>query len=143
LLPTYDLALIKTLSSGQQQTVSVGDIVSYTIVVSNQGTVPSNDYTVIDEIPAGMSFVSASNFGTASGTTVTWASLPNINPGDIQILTIELQVDDASFVSYRNFAEISEDSASDYGVKDEDSTPDDNVLNDGCYSSRYELCLCF
>ena len=53
LLPTYDLALIKTLSSGQQQTVSVGDIVSYTIVVSNQGTVPSNDYTVIDEIPAG------------------------------------------------------------------------------------------
>jgi len=58
--PTYDLALIKTLGSGQASTVSVGDVVNYIITISNQGSVASNDYTVVDQIPAGMSFVAAS-----------------------------------------------------------------------------------
>jgi len=71
-----------------------------------------------------MSFVSASDFGTNGGSTVTWANLPNLNPGEAQVLSITLRMDDVSLDSYRNYAEISEDSAEDYGITDEDSTPD-------------------
>lgn len=66
----YDLALIKTLSSGQASTVEPGSNVSYTITIKNQGNVPSNTYTVTDQIPTGMSFVSASDGGTLSGSIV-------------------------------------------------------------------------
>jgi len=33
-------------------------------------------------------------------------------------------------INFRNWAEISDDSADDYGVTDEDSTPDSNTGND-------------
>ena len=127
----YDLALIKTLGQGQNTTVGLGDNVTYNITIANQGNVPSNDYTVTDQIPAGMTFVSASNGGSASGGIVTWANLANLNPGATTTLSLVLRVADATQSDYRNWAEISEDSASDYGVADEDSTPDANVGNDG------------
>ena len=126
----YDLALIKTLGAGQATTVSVGDLVSYNITVTNQGNVPSNSYSVVDAIPAGMSFISASDAGSESGGTVTWSNLPNLNAGATQTLSLILRVEDAVQDEYRNRAEISEDSASDFGLTDEDSTPDDNLTND-------------
>jgi len=126
----YDLALIKTLAAGQSATVVAGDVVSYNITVTNQGNVASNDYNVIDEIPEGMSFISASDFGAINGSTVTWTSLPNLNPGQTKVLTLDLRLIDPSLGSYINYAEISEDSAEDYGVRDEDSSPDDDVNND-------------
>ena len=39
-------------------------------------------------------------------------------------------MEDPSLDTYRNFAEISNDSAEDYGVNDEDSSPDGDVNND-------------
>ena len=129
-VPVYDLALIKTIADGQNTTLSIGDQVTYSIIVSNQGTVASNDYCVIDILPAGMSFVSASDNGTFEEGLVNWIDLPNIDPGQTKILTITLRMEDASFDSYRNFAEISNDSAEDYGVNDEDSSPDGDVNND-------------
>jgi len=127
---SYDLALIKTLGEGQATELAAGEQVAYLITVTNQGNVASNDYNVIDEIPAGMSFISASDFGSYNGATVTWSNLPNLNPGDTKVLTIILRMDDTSFDTYRNYAEISEDSSEDYGVTDEDSNPDDDVFND-------------
>lgn len=97
----YDLALIKTLSSGQSATVAPGANVSYTITIKNQGNVPSNDYTVKDQIPAGMSFVSASDGGTLIGSIVIWATLPNIAPGATKTLTLVLRVDDATKRPFR------------------------------------------
>ena len=126
----YDLALVKTLADGQPATVGLGDVVAYTIRIANQGNVPSNAYEVIDQIPAGMSFVSASDNGSESSGLVTWTGLSNLAPGQIQDLSILLRVDDATQSDYRNWAEISEDSADDFGVTDEDSTPDSNVGND-------------
>ena len=82
LIIQYDLALIKTLAAGQPSSVTVGENVDFTITVTNQGNVPSNDYSVVDAIPAGMSFVSASDGGVASGSTVTWSNLSNLNPGE-------------------------------------------------------------
>jgi len=126
----YDLALIKTLADGQSATITLGEVVNYTITIANQGNVPSNDYTVIDQIPAGMEFVAASDFGSQSGSIVTWANLANLAPGQTKMLTIALRVTDIAQSDYRNWAEISEDSAEDYGVTDEDSTPDNDIGND-------------
>ncbi len=128
--PVYDLALIKTLASGQPTAIAEGDIVNYNITITNQGEVPSNDYTVIDQLPAGMSFVTASDGGLHSGSIVTWTNLPNIDPGKSKVLTIALRLENASLGTYRNIAEITEDSASDYGTKDEDSTTDSDLTND-------------
>ena len=128
----YDLALIKELSAGQASTVAPGDQVSYTITIMNQGNVPSLAYDVTDQIPAGMSFVSASNGGTAAGQTVTWSGLANLAPGAQTTLNLVLRVDDALQRQYRNWAEISDDSSEDYGFgeTDEDSTPDTNTGDD-------------
>ena len=126
----YDLALIKELAAGQAAQVNVGAQVSYTITVMNQGNVPSNAYSVTDQIPAGMSFVNASDGGTEAGGVVTWSNLANIPAGGTKTLSITLSADDATLGDFRNWAEISDDSADDYGVKDEDSTPNATVGND-------------
>ena len=128
--PIYDLALIKTLANGQSASVQEGDQIDYQITITNQGNVPSNSYTVIDQMPTGMSFVSASDFGALANGVVTWTDLSNLDPGDTRVLTIILRMEDVTLSSYRNIAEISEDSASDFGLTDEDSTPDDNPTND-------------
>jgi len=73
-----------------------------------------------------MSFISASDNGQESNGVVTWSNLTNINPGGTKVLSLILRVDDAQ-TTYRNWAEISSDSASDFGVTDEDSTPDTNT----------------
>ena len=91
---------------------------------------PSNGYSITDQIPAGMSFVSASDGGSESGGVVTWSDLANLNAGATKVIALVLRVEDAAQGDYRNWAEISEDSADDYGVTDEDSTPDSNVGTD-------------
>jgi len=112
----YDLALIKELAAGQAAQVNVGAQVSYTITVMNQGNVPSNAYSVTDQIPAGMSFVNASDGGTMAAGVVTWSNLANIPAGGTKTLSITLSADDATLGDFRNWAEISDDSADDYGV---------------------------
>jgi len=92
--------------------------------------VPSGDFNVTDHIPAGMTFVSASDFGAANGNTVTWSNLANLAPSETKTLTIALRVTDIAQAPFTNFAEISDDSAEDYGVTDQDSTPDTNPDND-------------
>ena len=47
----------------------------------------------MDVIPAGMSFVNASNGGTENGGIVSWTDLPNLNPGQSDILSITLVLD--------------------------------------------------
>jgi len=132
----YDLALIKTLSAGQSAIAGQGDNVSYDITISNQGNVESLTYSVSDQIPAGMSFVSATDGGSEAGGLVTWANLDNLPPGTTKTLTIVLQVADVSQGAFRNWAEISDDSASEYNTTDNDSTPDSNVGNDNTSSRR-------
>ena len=104
---------------------------TYTIQINNQGTVVSGNYSVVDYIPAGMSFVSATDGGTVDANgNVVWAALGPIVPGQIQEVSLTLQVDVDTNGSYRNYAEISEDSSDEYGVTDKDSTPDEDPNND-------------
>ena len=89
-VPVYDLALIKTIAPGQPTALAIGDQVTYNITVTNQGDVPSNAYSVTDVLPAGMSFVAASDGGSSFGQSVLWSNLPNIDPTQTQVLTLSL-----------------------------------------------------
>ena len=129
----YDLALVKTIPSGQDY--ARGSVITYQIKVRNQGNVPSGSYSVNDVIPAGMSFVGADRGGRNQGVSVVWTDLPSLAPLTTTVLTLQLRLDDVTLPSYVNTAEISADSADDYStpadpVTDDDSRPDDDTTND-------------
>ena len=52
--PVYDLALEKTLAAGQSTDLAIGDDVTFTIEIFNQGNVDATNVGVIDYIPAGL-----------------------------------------------------------------------------------------
>jgi len=124
------LALVKTISNGQPTEIAVGDQVTYDITITNQGNVPSLGFEVGETIPEGMSFVSASDEIINTGSNIFWSTLPSLAPGESITVQITLQLDDASLDSYRNYAEITDDSSEEYDTPDKDSTPDDDPNND-------------
>lgn len=148
-LKIVDLALTKTTS--QSGPFMIGDPVSYTITVYNQGNMPVADVGIIDYIPDGLNFA-FSNFPTwftdPSGSAAI-ASLKDLEPGTSQTLDITLTVgksNEGEF-AWDNIAEIyymEDDNWSDLDdidsvhdtVNDNDAggqinTPDDNEIN-GC-----------
>jgi uncharacterized repeat protein (TIGR01451 family) len=62
--------------------IRVGDSVTYTITVTNQGSATAKNVAVVCNIPTEQTFVSAGGAtnGTASGQTVTFAKLPTLAP---------------------------------------------------------------
>jgi len=136
----YDLALVKV--NDGPPVVQYDDTIDYTITVQNQGNVKSHDFVVTDTLPAGLGVVDAGG-GTVSGGKITW-TIPNLDPGAITTLTFTVEIVDITLRPYRNFAEISTDSADYYdargidgaaliNVEDIDSSPDAVTGNDGTY----------
>jgi len=122
----YDLALDKRLPSGQSY--RLGDVVRFEIEVTNEGNVASGPYSVSDTLPTGLTFVAASNGGTAAGQGIAWTNLPSLAPGASLVLTVDARFTDVSQSSYVNLAEITDDDADSYStptdpVTDVDSTP--------------------
>ena len=71
--PEYDLALEKTLAEGQATTgLAIGDDVTFTIEVFNQGNVDAGDVAVIDYLPAGLELNDAdwTDNGDSTASTV-------------------------------------------------------------------------
>jgi len=64
-----------------------------------------NDVTLRVDVPAGTTFVSASNGGTASGGVITW-NLGDLPPGTTGQVTFVLQVDNTSLTSLTITSEI-------------------------------------
>lgn len=130
LRPVYDLALIVTLGPGQADTVAPGATVTYVVTVKNQGLLGSGDFTVTDQIPAGMSFVSASGTGWNCDAVVgdtgalTCEFSGSLTADEVTELSVEFQIDDASQAPFQNWAEISADGALLLGLLDVDSIPD-------------------
>ncbi len=122
----YDLDLVKRLPDGQS--FKLGSVLHYEITVSNQGNVPSGPYTVVDDLPLGLTFVGASNGATAIGQRVTWIDLPSLLPGASAVVTVDARLDDLTQTSYVNVASIAKDgstlvSTPDDPVEDVDSHP--------------------
>jgi len=121
-LEIYDLALRKTLAAGEDATVYPGDVVTFTIEVFNQGTVPASNVVVEDYVPTGLTIVGSS--------TLTLAG--PIAPGSSASVDVSFIVDDANAATtLENGAEI-QSSEDDLGENpnDIDSTEDNDPNND-------------
>ncbi len=128
--PVYDIALIKTLPTEQNNPVNVGEDVSFDIQITNQGDYVLDNIEVIDYIPNCFSLNDGAwtdnNNGTASIT------LPNaLAPNQSVIVTIVLRVENCTSGSYLNWAEVS-GFTNEMGevVEDLDSWPDTDQGND-------------
>lgn len=121
----YDLALVKVLDTVDTNLpVMQGDDVTFSITVSNQGTVDADDIVITDYIPADMTLNDADWTANASGTMATY-NLGALAISGSQTIDITLTIDDnfqGNFITNR--AEISDDDAAEtYGSVDVDSTP--------------------
>ena len=83
-----DLAVSKTASVS---TAEVGKTITYTITVRNNGPDPVQSFSVSDSIPAGTTFVSASDSGSGT-TTVSWTIAGPLASGGSKQLTLVVRV---------------------------------------------------
>ncbi len=134
----FDLALTKSLAVGQSTTVMVGDDVTYTFTVTNQGEIPADNIEILDHIPADFALNDPdwTNTNPASITlSVANGDLPagGLLPGAQATVDITLQVLMTAVEgnSYMNTGEIN-DATDEEGnpQKDRDSDPDSNPNND-------------
>ena len=124
--------MTKVLATGQSGQVAPGDVVVFTIEVTNQGLVNAQQIEITDYILAGLSFVIHANNTaagwTAVGQTATTTYMPTIAAGSSASVNIELTVDGsvASNATLTNVAEISQaqDLAGNINPVDVDSNPD-------------------
>jgi len=129
---TFDLALRKQLTGQTADPISVGDKVTYTMEVFNQGTVDATNVIVTDMVPSGLTFNAADNTGWtgSNGATLPTYTISSLTAGTSTTVDIVLEVAVGASGSIINAAEISGAT----GGTDIDSTPDqldnDLLLND-------------
>ncbi|MDO8365075.1 MAG: SdrD B-like domain-containing protein [Actinomycetota bacterium] len=132
----YDLALSKTVTP---TLMDPAGSVTWTIVVQNQGNVPSGAFVVRDVLPNGMALQSSAPVAASNPSANVYTfDVANLAPGASTTITIVTTISDINQRPFRNVAEISSDSASTYNipgliVSDVDSVPDANTSNDGSY----------
>jgi uncharacterized repeat protein (TIGR01451 family) len=115
--PLADLSLTKTVNAA---TPPVGATVTFVITLANSGPVTATNVAVTDQLPAGLSFVSAAaTLGSYDDATGVW-SVGTLAAGASTILTITATVTAAGSIT--NTAQVS---ASDQF--DSDSAPANNV----------------
>ncbi|MDO8391392.1 MAG: SdrD B-like domain-containing protein [Actinomycetota bacterium] len=115
----YDLALVKV--NDGPAVVQYDATIPFTITVQNQGVVDSNEFTFVDTIPDGLTLVDADG-GTVVGNTISW-TITNLAPGATDTRTITFTINDITKRPYRNFAEITADSADVYDAPDPAAPP--------------------
>ncbi|WP_028872086.1 T9SS C-terminal target domain-containing protein, partial [Psychroserpens burtonensis] len=120
----FELSVIKEVDITQPL---IGDNVTFTITVSNEGFVTATGVTVEEFIPSGYTFVSyAATTGTNPDTyfesTGEWV-VGQLNPGQVQVLAITVEV--LGFGDYLNTASIS------YFVGGDDQNEDNNTDSAG------------
>lgn len=119
---SYDLALNKSLKAGQSSTVKVGDQVTFTIKVTNEGTITANSYEITDHLPAQLELAD-SDWNTAANNTATITLDTVLAPGASTTVDITTKVVSLAD-KITNVAEISTDDND-----DTDSTPGNNTPN--------------
>lgn len=128
-LDIFDLSLTKVVVNAQAE-YDVDDVVTFNIIVTNEGNVPASNFTVIDYESCGLTYSDSSPITWTANTGYRSYIVPSVlNPGESQTLEIRFVVseciDDPAARSNR--AEISDNGSNE---DDADSTPDDNPNND-------------
>ncbi|WP_149084117.1 MULTISPECIES: DUF11 domain-containing protein [Microbacterium] len=85
------LATLEIGKTVAQSTAPAGSILDYTITVENTGPGVAVDVPVVDDLPDGARFVSASAGGVAVKDRAGWI-VPQIRPGETTTLTLRVQV---------------------------------------------------
>ena len=118
-LETADLELTKSISSTNG---NVGDILTFTIALDNNGTGDATGVTIVDTLPNGFDIVggtiSNGGFYNPGSLTITWDNL-SVSNGATQNLTYDVSVKSSG--NYTNIAQIM---ASD--LPDPDSSPNND-----------------
>lgn len=118
-----DLSLTKTVSNA---TPASGNAISYTLSVTNSASSSSaaSGVTVLDVLPMGVTFVSATGFGSYDSATGIW-TIGSIPVGTTRTLTINVTITAGLGTTIQNESEVSASS-----VTDLDSTPGNSSINE-------------
>ncbi len=143
-LPIYDLSLAKTISS-TASTYGVGDPITFTIEVTNEGGESVQNVKVVDYLPCGFGFAAADNMGWSLNATTGFLEYNNnalLAPGGTFSTELTLTIQACTVVSddnYLNGAEISEAQDIDGDmILDIDSTPDETQGNEEDQEDDYD-----
>lgn len=111
-----DLSLAKTVNTANP---TAGATITYTLQLTNASGAPTTatGVTVTDLLPAGVSYVSHSGFGTYNPSTGLW-TVGSVAPGQTRSLSIQATVTAMASATVVNIAEVAAS-----GVQDLDSTP--------------------
>ncbi|MBK7011251.1 MAG: DUF11 domain-containing protein [Xanthomonadales bacterium] len=97
LIPTLASIEVSKALTGENGSVpgvaEPGEVLTYTITLANSGGATAFNVGMVDPLDPNVVFVSASNGGTLSGTTVTWSGLSISGGGNLN-LTVTVQVID-------------------------------------------------
>lgn len=129
--PVYDLSLDKTVIN-PLPSYNIGQNVTFTINVTNQGNIAASNVIISDYLPCGYSFSPLGNAGwTLSGSTINY-TIPSLNVGQTITLNVILTIQSCSTPNaFVNSAEISGGNIpGGLPGDDADSTPDSNPGND-------------
>ncbi|GEM_PF-1644686 len=119
-----DLSLTKTTNMA---TVNVGDTVSYTLTLFNDGPSGASSVTISDTLDVNLTYVSSTGDGTYDTGTHLW-SPPTVASGDSAIINILAIVDATGTIT--NKTEIFAS-----GLNDPDSTPNNSNASEDDQSS--------
>ncbi|MEZ5030635.1 MAG: gliding motility-associated C-terminal domain-containing protein [Saprospiraceae bacterium] len=131
----FDLALVKQLAVGQPLYVEPGDLVTFTITVTNQGLIAADNIQLVDYVPSNMTFVPASNptwaFAAGKATsTITGALAPGASVSRNIVLRVNSPL--AANTEIVNWAEIAS-ATDDAGNPQEDIDSNPNQVNEDKY----------
>ncbi|WP_439624505.1 SdrD B-like domain-containing protein [Gemmata sp.] len=110
--PTADLSLTKTVD---RPAAAIGTRVVFTVTVRNDGPIAATGVSVLDQLPAGFTFVRSSAGAAYNSATGTW-TVGSLAVGGSRTMTITARVTAAG--PYANFAEVATSDQPDI-----DSTP--------------------
>lgn len=122
-----DLSLSKTVSNASPAS---GNAINYTLSLTNStSSLPESNVQVRDLLPTGVSFNSASGYGSYNAGTGIW-SVPAIAAGQTRAITLNVTVTAPNGVSISNYAEVFSQTnfdtdsapANDSGNEDDDDT---------------------
>ncbi|MCW2772381.1 MAG: hypothetical protein JWN91_707 [Nocardioides sp.] len=83
---------VKVRKTVDDATPRVGDVVTYTLTVTNTGAADARDVVVVDALPTGVTFVSADAACTRSGSTVR-CELGTVPAGATRSVDVRVKVD--------------------------------------------------